>query len=144
MIENYYRLTANDIEHVPAELDMTLVLQFLYGRTDVWPIVGPKFLHNQLTESLCIFHIFVCHNIDPTSYYMDFNESRVQFLYHLASGNKIDLENHIFCFIVDLASPCVSGRSSMFSCLISIICLLEGVLLLLDEELETHEPPINK
>ncbi|KAL2506139.1 Uncharacterized protein Adt_21760 [Abeliophyllum distichum] len=109
VIENYYGLTANDIEHVLVDLDMTQVTQFLYGRTDAWPLVGPKFLHNQLTESLRVFHIFMCHNIDPTSYHTDFNESRVQFLYHLASGHKIDLENHIFRFIVDLASQCASG-----------------------------------
>ncbi|KAL2543142.1 Uncharacterized protein Adt_04120 [Abeliophyllum distichum] len=86
----------NDIEHIPADLDMTQVTQFLYGRANAWPLVGPKFLHKQLTKSLRIFHIFLCHNIDPTSHRMDFNESRAQFLYHLARGNKIDLENHIF------------------------------------------------
>ncbi|KAL2504582.1 Uncharacterized protein Adt_20203 [Abeliophyllum distichum] len=46
VIEIYYGLTVNDIEHVPAELEMALVTQFLYGRADAWPIVGPKFLHN--------------------------------------------------------------------------------------------------
>ncbi|KAL2532262.1 hypothetical protein Adt_05613 [Abeliophyllum distichum] len=45
-IKNYYRLTTNDIEHIPAELDIALVTQFLYGRVDAWPIVGPKFLDN--------------------------------------------------------------------------------------------------
>ncbi|KAL2486595.1 Uncharacterized protein Adt_31351 [Abeliophyllum distichum] len=108
-IENYFRLTANDIEHIPADFDMTQMTQFLYGRVDAWPLVEPKFLHNQLTENLRIFHIFVCHNIDPTSHRTDFKESRAQFLYHLASGHKIDLENHIFRFIVNLASQCVSG-----------------------------------
>ncbi|KAL2492067.1 hypothetical protein Adt_27695 [Abeliophyllum distichum] len=85
VIEDYYGLTANDIEHIPADLDMTQVTQFLYGRADARPLVGPKFLHNKLTESLRIFHIFVCHNIDPTSHLSDFNESQAQFLYHLAS-----------------------------------------------------------
>ncbi|KAL2512904.1 hypothetical protein Adt_18504 [Abeliophyllum distichum] len=75
MIENYYGLTGNDIEHIPADLDMTQMTQFLYGRADAWPLVGPKFLHNQLTESPRIFHIFVCHNIDPTFHRTDFNES---------------------------------------------------------------------
>ncbi|KAL2541444.1 Uncharacterized protein Adt_02422 [Abeliophyllum distichum] len=46
VIENYYGLTTNDIEHISVELDMALVTQFLYGRADTWPIVGPKFLHN--------------------------------------------------------------------------------------------------
>ncbi|KAL2537989.1 uncharacterized protein Fot_19380 [Forsythia ovata] len=76
MIANYYRLTPNDFEHVPADLDMTQVTQFLYGRADAWHLVGPKFLHNQLTKSLCIFHIFVSYNIDPTSHRTDFNETR--------------------------------------------------------------------
>ncbi|KAL2492533.1 Uncharacterized protein Adt_28161 [Abeliophyllum distichum] len=144
VIADYYGLTANDIEHILADLDMTQVTQFLYGRVDAWPLVGPKFLHNQLTESLSIFYIFVCHNIDPTSHRTDFNESRAQFLYHLARGHKIDLGNHIFRFIVDLASQCASGRFSMFSCLISTRCLAEEVPLLPHEEPETPEPPINK
>ncbi|KAL2471464.1 hypothetical protein Adt_39600 [Abeliophyllum distichum] len=75
---------------------------------------------------------------------MDFKEFQAQFLYHLASGHKIDLKNHIFCFIVDLASQCVSGQFSMFLCLISALCLAKGVPLLPHEESETPEPPINK
>ncbi|KAL2490945.1 Uncharacterized protein Adt_26573 [Abeliophyllum distichum] len=66
VIADYCGLLANDIEPIPANLDMTQVTQFLYGRADAWPLIGPKFLHNQLTESLRIFHIFMCHNIDPT------------------------------------------------------------------------------
>ncbi|KAL2532413.1 Envelope-like protein [Abeliophyllum distichum] len=104
VISNYYGLTTNDIEHFPADFDMTQVTQFLYGREDAWPLAGPKFLHNQLTESLRIFHIFVCYNIDLTSHRTDFKESRAQFLYHLACGYRIDLGDHIFRFIVDLAS----------------------------------------
>ncbi|KAL2525652.1 Uncharacterized protein Adt_10706 [Abeliophyllum distichum] len=144
VIANYYGLIANDIEPIPANFDMTRVTQFLYGRADTWSLAGPKFLHNQLTESLRIFHIFVCHNIDPTFHLTDFKESRAQFLYHLASGHKIDLGDHIFRFIVDLASQCVSGRSSMFSCLISALCLADGVPLLSHEEPESPEPPITK
>ncbi|KAL2490956.1 Uncharacterized protein Adt_26584 [Abeliophyllum distichum] len=144
VIADYCGLLANDIEPIPANLDMTQVTQFLYGRADAWPLIGPKFLHNQLTESLRIFHIFMCHNIDPTSHRTDFNESRAQFLYHLACGYKIDLGNHIFRFIVDLTSQCVSGRSPMFPCLISVLCLVEGVPLLPYEEPETPEPLINK
>ncbi|KAL2518711.1 Uncharacterized protein Adt_14958 [Abeliophyllum distichum] len=91
VIANYYGLTAHDIAPIPADFDMTHVTQFLYGRADAWPLAGPKFLHNQLIESLHIFHIFLCHNIDPTSHRIDFKESWAQFLYHLASGHKIDL-----------------------------------------------------
>ncbi|KAL2474356.1 Uncharacterized protein Adt_35092 [Abeliophyllum distichum] len=144
VITDYYGLLANDIEPIPANLDMTQVTQFLYGRTDAWPLVGPKFLHNQLTDSLCIFYIFVCYNIDPTSHRTDFNEFRAQFLYHLACGHKIDLENYIFQFIVDLALQCASGCSPMFLCLISALFLVEGVSLLPREEPEAPEPPINK
>ncbi|KAL2541873.1 hypothetical protein Adt_02851 [Abeliophyllum distichum] len=120
-------LPALDFEAIPADFDMTQVTQFLYGRADAWPLAGPKFLHNQLTESLRIFHIFVCHNIDPTSHHTDFKESRAQFLYHLASGAQY-----------------ASGRSPMFSCLISVPCLADGVPLLPHEEAESPEPPITK
>ncbi|KAL2506585.1 Uncharacterized protein Adt_22206 [Abeliophyllum distichum] len=46
VVANYYRLIANDIEPIPDNLDMTQVTQFLYGRAEAWPLVGPKFLHN--------------------------------------------------------------------------------------------------
>ncbi|KAL2466784.1 Uncharacterized protein Adt_28180 [Abeliophyllum distichum] len=144
VIAHYYELPALDFEPIPADFDMTQVAQFLYGRADAWPLAGPKFLHNQLTESLRIFHIFVCHNIDPTSHRTDFKESRAQFLYHLASGHRIDLGEHIFRFIVELASQYASGRSPMFPCLISALCLAGGVPLLPHEEPENHEPPITK
>ncbi|KAL2517772.1 JmjC domain-containing protein [Abeliophyllum distichum] len=144
VIAHYYELPALDFEPIPADFDMTQVAQFLYGRADAWPLAGPKFLHNQLTESLRIFHIFVCHNIDPTSHRTDFKDSRAQFLYHLASGHRIDLGEHIFRFIVELASQYASGRSPMFPCLISALCLAGGVPLLPHEEPENHEPPITK
>ncbi|KAL2506238.1 Uncharacterized protein Adt_21859 [Abeliophyllum distichum] len=96
VIANYYGLIANEIKPIPVDFDMTHVTQFLCGRADAWPLASPKFLHNQLTENMRIFHIFVCHNIDPTSHRTDFKESRAQFLYHLASGHKIELEDHIF------------------------------------------------
>ncbi|KAL2491697.1 Uncharacterized protein Adt_27325 [Abeliophyllum distichum] len=144
VIANYYGLPAHDFEPIPADFVMTQVTQFLYGRADAWPLAGPKFLHNQLTESLRIFHIFVCHNIDPTSHRTDFKESRAQFLYHLASGHRIDLGEHIFFFIVDLASQYASSRSPMFPCLISALCLANGVPLLPHEEPESPEPPITK
>ncbi|KAL2526277.1 Uncharacterized protein Adt_11331 [Abeliophyllum distichum] len=144
VIANYYALPALDFEPIPADFDMTQVTQFLYGRADAWPLAGPKFLHNQLTESLRIFHIFVCHNIDPTFHRMNFKESRAQFLYHLASGHRIDLGEHIFRFIVDLAAQYASSRSPMFPCLISALCLADGVPLLPHEEPESPEPSITK
>ncbi|KAL2480280.1 Uncharacterized protein Adt_33246 [Abeliophyllum distichum] len=123
---------------------MTQVTQFLYGRADSWPLVGPKFLHNQLIESLRVFHIFVCHNIDPIFHRTDFKEFWAQFLYHLASGHSIDLGAHIFRFIVDLASQCATGRSSIFPCFISTLCLADGVPLFPHDEPESPEPPITK
>ncbi|KAL2542358.1 Uncharacterized protein Adt_03336 [Abeliophyllum distichum] len=144
VMENYYGLTTNNIEHIPTELDMALVTRFLYRRADAWPIFGPKFLRNQLMKSMDVFYICVCHDIDPTSHRTDINESWARFLYHIASGHKIDLENYIFHFIVDLASQCESGRLLMFPCLISAIFLLEVVPLLLHDELETPEAHITK
>ncbi|KAL2531456.1 JmjC domain-containing protein [Abeliophyllum distichum] len=144
VIANYYGLTSHDFEPIPADFDMTRVTQFLYGRADAWPLAGPKFLHNQLTDSLRIFHIFVCHNIDPTSHRTNFKESQALFLYHLASGHKINLGEHIFRFIVDLASQYASGRSPMFSCLINVLCLANGVPFLPHEEPESPESPIIK
>ncbi|KAL2472021.1 Uncharacterized protein Adt_40157 [Abeliophyllum distichum] len=76
VIANYYGLIANDIKPIPADVNMIQVTQFLYGRADAWPLASPKFLHNQLIESLRVFHIFVCHNIDPTSHRTDFKESQ--------------------------------------------------------------------
>ncbi|KAL2518270.1 hypothetical protein Adt_14517 [Abeliophyllum distichum] len=74
VIENYCGLTDNDIEHVPTELAMALVTQFFHGRSDSWPIDGPKLLHNQLTESLRDFRIFLCLDIDPTTHRTNYNE----------------------------------------------------------------------
>ncbi|KAL2517336.1 Uncharacterized protein Adt_13583 [Abeliophyllum distichum] len=118
MIAHYYELPALDFEPIPANFDMTQVAQFLYGRADAWPLASPKFLHNQLTESLRIFHIFVCHNIDPTSHRTDFKESRAQFLYHLASGHRIDLgeqlsSSHHSMRLADL--PCSPALSAPFA-----------------------------
>ncbi|KAL2542423.1 hypothetical protein Adt_03401 [Abeliophyllum distichum] len=41
-------------------------------------------------------------------------------------------------------TQCATSRSPMFPCLISVLCLADGVSLLPHEELESPEPPITK
>ncbi|KAL2471740.1 hypothetical protein Adt_39876 [Abeliophyllum distichum] len=64
-------------------------------------------------------------------------------LYHLARGRKMDLETHIFDFVRELATSVDSHRTIMFPCMISEICLKDGVPLLPFEETDTPDAPLN-
>ncbi|KAL2491534.1 Uncharacterized protein Adt_27162 [Abeliophyllum distichum] len=77
-------------------------------------------------------------NINPTRQRMRFNEHQAILLYHLAWLRKIDLGAHIFKFIKELATKVDSQRTIHFSCLISGLCLTQGVSLFPTEE---ADPP---
>ncbi|KAL2462127.1 Uncharacterized protein Adt_45547 [Abeliophyllum distichum] len=113
---------------------MTLVARYLYGRDDAWPLATPRFMHDQLTRELWVLHIFVSSNINPTRQRTRFTEHRAILLHHLAWLRKIDLRAHIFEFIRELATAVDSQRTIHFSCLISGLCLTQGVSLFPTEE----------
>ncbi|KAL2486798.1 hypothetical protein Adt_31554 [Abeliophyllum distichum] len=100
-------------------------------------------MHDQLTRELQFLHIFVSSNINPTRQRTRFNEHRAILLYHLARLHKIDLEAHIFEFIKELATEVDSQCTIHFSCLISELCLTQGVFLFPTEEADPLAPLLN-
>ncbi|KAL2498207.1 Uncharacterized protein Adt_23757 [Abeliophyllum distichum] len=125
------------------ELDMALVARYLYGRDDAWPLASPRFIHDQLTRELRVLHIFVNSNINPTRQRTRFTEHRAILLHHLARLRKIDLGAHIFEFIRELATAVDSQRTIHFSCLISGLCLTQGVLHFPTEEVNPPTALLN-
>ncbi|KAL2493281.1 hypothetical protein Adt_28909 [Abeliophyllum distichum] len=95
-------------------------------------------MHDQLTRELRVLHIFVSSNINPTLQRTRFTEHRAILLHHLARLRKIDLGAHIFEFIRELATAVDSQCTIHFSCLISGLCLTQGVLLFSTKE---ADPP---
>ncbi|KAL2543366.1 Uncharacterized protein Adt_04344 [Abeliophyllum distichum] len=140
MIDRYYGLMRTEVVPLSAlhELDLALVARFLYGRNDAWPLATPRFMHDQLTRELRVLHIFVSSNINPTRQRTRFTEHRAILLHHLARLRKIDLGAHIFEFVRELATTVDSQRTIHFSCLISGLCLTQGVSLFPTEE---ADPP---
>ncbi|KAL2487325.1 Uncharacterized protein Adt_32081 [Abeliophyllum distichum] len=140
MIDRYYGLTRTEVVPlpVPHELDLALVARFLYGRDDAWPLATPWFMHDQLTRELQVLHIFVSSNINPTRQRTRFTEHQAILLHHLARLRKIDLGAHIFEFVRELATVVDSQRTIHFSCLISGLCLTQGVSFFPTEE---ADPP---
>ncbi|KAL2472138.1 Envelope-like protein [Abeliophyllum distichum] len=145
MIDRYYGLTRTGLVPLPSphELDMALVARYLYGRDDAWPLATPQFMHDQLTRELRVLHIFVSSNINPTRQRTQFNKHPAILLYHLARLLKIDLGAHIFEFIKELATEVDSQRTIHFSCLISGLCLTQGVSLFSTEKTNPPAPLLN-
>ncbi|KAL2518091.1 Uncharacterized protein Adt_14338 [Abeliophyllum distichum] len=94
--------------------------------------------HTELTRELRVLHIFVSSNINPTRQRTRFTEHRAILLHHLARLRKIDLGAHIFEFVRELATTVDSQRTIHFPCLISGLCLTQGVSLFPTEE---ADPP---
>ncbi|KAL2497432.1 Uncharacterized protein Adt_22982 [Abeliophyllum distichum] len=109
VINQYYKITSEDVHPLSTIQDMGKVARFLYGRDDAWLIPGRDFEHSKLTDSLLILNLFVSHNIDPSMHYTTMNDTKVQFLYHLAHGRKIDLESYIYTQLVLWASKLIRG-----------------------------------
>ncbi|KAL2531500.1 Envelope-like protein [Abeliophyllum distichum] len=145
MIDRYYGLTRTEVVPLPSphEHDMALVARYLYGRDDAWPLATPRFMHDQLTRELRVLHIFVSSNINPTRQRTRFTEHRAILLHHLAWLRKIDLGAHIFEFIRELATAVDSQRTIHFSCLISGLCLTQGVSLFSTEEADLPAALLN-
>ncbi|KAL2472034.1 Uncharacterized protein Adt_40170 [Abeliophyllum distichum] len=106
-------------------------------------LATPRFMHDQLTRELRVLHIFVSSNINPTRQRTRFTEHRAILLHHLAWLHKIDLGAHIFEFIRELATAVDSQRTIYFSCLISGLCLTQGVSLFPTEEADLHAALLN-
>ncbi|KAL2480754.1 Uncharacterized protein Adt_33720 [Abeliophyllum distichum] len=100
-------------------------------------------MHDQLTRELRVLHIFVSSNINPTRQRTRFTEHRAILLHHLARLRKIDLGAHIFEFIRELATAVDSQHTIHFSCLISGLCLTQGVSLFPTEEADPPAPLLN-
>ncbi|XP_022855963.1 uncharacterized protein LOC111377136 [Olea europaea var. sylvestris] len=49
-----------------------------------------------LTPSIAILWLFICHNIEPISHRTIFTNQKARFIYHLVRGNKIDLATYIY------------------------------------------------
>ncbi|KAL2458490.1 Uncharacterized protein Adt_45915 [Abeliophyllum distichum] len=145
MIDRYYGLTRTELVPLlsPHELDMVLVVRYLYGRDDAWPLDTPRFMHDQLTRELRVLHIFVSSNVNPTRQRTRFTEHRAILLHHLAGLCKIDLGTHIFEFIRELATAVDSQHTIHFSYLISGLCLTQGVSLFPTEEADLPAPLLN-
>ncbi|KAL2542417.1 Uncharacterized protein Adt_03395 [Abeliophyllum distichum] len=77
-------------------------------------------------------------NINPTRQRTRCTEHRAILLHHLARLRKIDLGAHIFEFIRELATEVDSQHTIHFSCLISGLCLTQGVFLFPTEK---ADPP---
>ncbi|KAL2481372.1 Uncharacterized protein Adt_34338 [Abeliophyllum distichum] len=145
MIDRYYGLTRTEVVPLPSphELDMALVARYLYCQDDAWPLATPRFMHDQLTRELRVLHIFVSSNINPTRQRTRFTEHRAILLHHLARLRKIDLGAHIFEFIRELATAVDSQRTIHFSCLISGLCLTQGVSLFPTKEADLPTALLN-
>ncbi|KAL2462132.1 Uncharacterized protein Adt_45552 [Abeliophyllum distichum] len=100
-------------------------------------------MHDQLTRELWALHIFVSSNINPTRQRTRFTEHRAILLHHLARLRKIDLGTHIFEFVRELATAMDSQRTIHFSCLISGLCLAQGVSLFPTEEADQPAALLN-
>ncbi|KAL2517771.1 Uncharacterized protein Adt_14018 [Abeliophyllum distichum] len=119
VIAHYYELPALDFEPIPADFDMT--------------------------QRACASFTFLCvTTLTPPPTVRTSRTLGPSFYITLQVGTELIWGNIFSAFIVELASQYASGRSPMFPCLISALCLAGGVPLLPHEEPENHEPPITK
>ncbi|KAL2471673.1 Uncharacterized protein Adt_39809 [Abeliophyllum distichum] len=144
VINQYYRITFENVHLLPTIQDMGEVVQFLYGQDDAWPLPGKDFEHNKLKVSLLILNLFVSHNIDPSTHRTTINDARARFLYHLARGRKIDLESYIYTWISTLGFQTDKRHTAIFSTLISGICKEVGVQISTAELVMKSRRPINR
>ncbi|KAL2475021.1 Uncharacterized protein Adt_35757 [Abeliophyllum distichum] len=144
VINQYYRITSEDIHPLPTIQDMGEVAQFLYGRDDAWPLLGRDFEHSKLTDSLLILNLFVSHNIDSSTHRTTIIDARARFLYHLTYERKIDLESYVYTLISTLGFQTDKRQPAIFPSLISCIYKEARVQVFTAELVIKSKGPINR
>lgn len=86
VIDQYYGLIWNNIVPIALEHNWLELAQVLYGRENAWPLRTIEQRSNELTLSVALLWIFICHKIDPTLHRTAFNNAKAKFLFHLVIG----------------------------------------------------------
>lgn len=94
----------------------------------------------ELTPSITILWLFICHNIEPTMHHTTFLDPKASFLYHLVWGQKIDLASLIYEQIHKLGVWGDRRNSLVFPSLISGICKSAGITFLSGKHSEKPSP----
>lgn len=86
IIHDFYQLTWDNISQIPIDFPWPEVVEVLLGREAAWPLQTEEWYQIELTPSIAILWLFICHNIEPTSHRSTFPDPRAGLLYHLAKG----------------------------------------------------------
>jgi hypothetical protein len=127
VIQDFYGLTWADITPIPGDFHWETVAEVLLGRANAWPLPDPIWKQIELTPSIGILWLFLCHNVEPTTHRTTFTDPTAGLLYHLVRGHKIDLASFIYDQIHSHGISADRHRSLIFPSLISGICQQAGV-----------------
>lgn len=118
---------------IPTEFNWPEVAEVLLEREHAWPLATAEWHQIELTPSIVILWLFMCHNIKPTSHRTTFPDQIVGFIYHLVRDCKIDLATLIYNQIQTLVTWRDRRTTLVFPSLISDICRAAGVTILPEE-----------
>lgn len=120
------------------------VAEVLFGRENAWPLRTADWYQIDLTPSITILWLFICHNIELISHQTIFTDQKAGFIYHLVRGNKIDLATYIYNHIHVIGAWGDRHTSLIFPSLISGICRVAGIQVQLGEVPEKPSPFIKR
>lgn len=127
VIQDYYQLTWDNITPIPGDFNWDEVVEILLGRQNAWLLPITEWHQIELTPSIAILWLFMCHNIKSTSHRTTFTDPTAGFIYHLVWENKIDLTTLCYNQIHHMGTLGDWHNSMIFPSLISGICMVASV-----------------
>ncbi|XP_022868241.1 uncharacterized protein LOC111387879 [Olea europaea var. sylvestris] len=121
------KLTWDNITPIPSNFNWNEVAEILLGRQNAWSLPTTAWHQIELTPSIAILWLFMCHNVEPTSHMTTFTDPTTGFIYHLVRGNKIDLATLCYNQIHHVGTLGDRHSSIIYPSLISGICLAAGI-----------------
>jgi hypothetical protein len=144
VIHDYYQLSWNNVVPIPEDFNWHEVAEILLGRENAWPLPTADWHQIELTPSIAILWLFMCHNVEPISHRTTFTNPRAGFIYHLVRGNKIDLATYIYNQILGTGTWGDRHYSLIFPSLICGICRAAGIQIQPGEAPEKPSPFIKQ
>lgn len=140
----YYQLSWDNVVPILGYFYQNEVADVLLGFENAWPLQTVEWHQIELTPSIAIIWLFMCHNVESNTHRTTFTNPMTGFINHLVRRQKIDLATFIYNQMHTMGTQENKRCPLIFSSSVDDICKAVGVTILSGEAPEKSNPFIKR